>query len=78
MQQITRNGIVDSVIVLLTENRFKGNDAYLVFSETDPQFTAELEKGSLIMRLNGKKLQYTDSNIDRMLPILSAPIFDYK
>lgn len=75
---ITRDGIVDSMVDLLINARRNDQDVYLVYCEADPDFTVELDDGSIIMRVKGVQVKYSDETVDRMLPILSAPVFDYK
>jgi hypothetical protein len=75
---ITRDGIVDSIVDLLIDAKRNDRDVYLVFCEADPDFTVELDDYSIVMRVKGVPVAYTDATVDRMLPILSAPVFDYK
>lgn len=72
------DGIVDSIIDLLNKAKVNGKDLYLVYSESDPDFTVELKDGFFIMREKGVPVTYSQFTVERMFPILSAPIFDYK
>mgnify|MGYP000057584721 CR=1 FL=1 len=72
------DGIVDSVIELLTNAKQGGKDVYLVYSEFDPDFTVELDDGSFIMRDKGVHVAYSSANVERMFFILLSPVFDYK
>lgn len=77
-ETISNDGITDSIIDLLVEARFNGQDTYLVFCEADPDFTVHLDDGSFIMLDKGKPVTYNNESIERMFKILCAPIFDYK
>ena len=72
------DGILDSVIDLLAQSRLNDQDIYLVYSESDPDLTVELDDGSFIIRIKGVPVAYDDAIIERMFGILSAPIHDYK
>jgi len=72
------DGILDSVIDLLAQSRFNDQDIYLVYSETDPDLTVELDDGLFIIRIKGAPVAYNPEIIERMFSIVSAPIFDYK
>jgi hypothetical protein len=72
------DGILDSVIDLLVQSRLNDQDIYLVYSESDPDLTVELDDGSFIIRIKGVPVAYDDAIIERMFGILSAPIHDYK
>ena len=72
------DGILDSVIDLLAQSRFNDQDIYLVYSESDPDLTVELNDGSFIVRIKGVPVAYNDAIIERMFSILCAPIHDYK
>ena len=72
------DGILDSVIDLLIQSRVKGQDLYLVYSETDPDLTVELGDDSFIVRIKGAPVAYDSATIERMFSILSNPCFDYK
>ena len=72
------DGILDSVIDLLAQSRVNDQDIYLVYSESDPDLTVELDDGSFIIRIKGEHIAYNDAIIERMFAILCAPIYDYK
>ena len=72
------DGILDSVIDLLAQSRFNDQDIYLVYSESDPDLTVELDDGSFIIRIKGVPVAYNDAIIERMFAIVCAPIHDYK
>jgi len=72
------DGILDSVIDLLAQSRVNDQDVYLVYSESDPALTVELDDGLFIIRANGAPVAYDSAIIERLFPILSNPTFDYK
>ncbi len=72
------DGILDSVIDLLAQSRVNDRDIYLVYCESDPDLTVELDDGSFIIRIKGEPIAYNDAIIERMFAILCAPIYDYK
>jgi|688.fasta_scaffold437194_1 hypothetical protein len=74
----SHDGIIDSVIDLLAQSRVNDQDIYLVYSESDPDLTVELDDGSFIIRIKGVPVAYNDAIIERMFAILCAPIHDYK
>jgi hypothetical protein len=74
----SHDGIIDSVIDLLAQSRVNDQDIYLVYSESDPDLTVELDDGSFIIRIKGAPVAYNDAIIERMFAILCAPIHDYK
>lgn len=75
---MTRDGIVDSMVDLLVSASRNREHVYLVYCQADPDFTVELTDDEIITRVKGVRVPYTEATVDRMLPILSAPIFDYK
>jgi hypothetical protein len=72
------DGIIDSVIDLLAQSRVNDQDLYLVYSETDPDLTVELDDGFFIIRVKGAPVAYDSAIIERMFAILLNPAFDYK
>jgi hypothetical protein len=74
----SHDGIIDSVIDLLAQSRVNDQDIYLVYSESDPDLTVELDDGSFVIRIKGVPVAYNDAIIERMFAILCAPIYDYK
>ena len=54
--EYSHDGIIDSVIDLLAQSRVNDQDIYLVYSESDPDLTVELNDGSFIIRIKNQDI----------------------
>lgn len=75
IEPITHDAITDTIVTYLVD---AGRDTFLVFSESDPDFTIELDDGLIVAKIKGDVVPFTGKAIDRALPIFSNPSFDYK
>jgi hypothetical protein len=75
IERVTHDAITDTIVSYLAD---AGRDTYLVFSESDPDLTVELDDGLIVAKIKGAPVVFTGEVIDRALPIFSNPSFDYK
>jgi hypothetical protein len=75
IEGITHDAITDTIVSYLVD---AGRDTFLVFSESDPELTIELDDGLIVAKISGKPVVFTGEVIDRALPIFTNPSFDYK